>query len=336
MKEAYVQYLVCPECKSQLDLSIIEQENGRVKTGYLICPSCSTHFPIRNFIPRFVSSENYASSFGFQWKRLGHLQYDSISKRPITEERFFATTGWEKDLTGQIILEAGSGGGRFTEIVTKTNAFVISFDYSEAVEINYEYNGHHENLFILQADIYHMPFPDAYFDKVFCFGVLQHLPDVEKGFFSLVPKVKMNGQLAIDVYNKTIWRMLFYTKYWLRPFTRQMNKEKLFHLIEKWVSFWWNKVGWISKKLPYGRLIVKNLFFIADYRGLYDLPDETLKQWAILDTFDMFSPAYDQPQTMKTVRRWFQQGGFCDVLINYGYNGIYGRGTRCKEMEKKS
>lgn len=333
MKEAHIQHLVCPHCHEQLTLKAEEKVGERVKTGSLLCPSCQKQYPIRNFIPRFVPSENYASSFGYQWKKLGHLQYDSVSGKPITAERFFSTTGWEKDLSGQLILEAGSGGGRFTEVVTQTNAFVISFDYSEAVEINYEYNGHRDNLLIIQADIYQMPFRDAYFDKVFCLGVLQHLPDVEKGFFSLVPKVKMGGQLAIDVYKKSFWRMLFYTKYWLRPFTRKMDKEKLFRLIVKWVNFWWNKVGWISKKFPYGRYIVKNCFFIADYRGLLDLPDEMLKQWAILDTFDMFSPAYDSPQTLKTVKQWFERGGFCDITVRYGYNGIYGRGTRCKDVQ---
>ncbi len=328
MRETALKYLVCPQCKKNLILDTYRVKQGRIEEGALFCHPCAKQYPIKNFIPRFVPSKNYAESFGYQWKKMGHLQYDSVSGQPISKERFFKTTGWNTELFNEVILEAGCGGGRFTEVALQTKAFIVSFDYSNAVEVNYEFNGHHDNLLIVQADIYQMPFPPNSFDKVFCLGVLQHLPDVEKGFFSLTKMVKPQGHLAIDVYKKSLLRQLFYTKYHLRHFTKRMDKERLFHLIEKWVNFWWNKVGWISKYVPYGRYIVKNFFFIADYRGALPLEDDVLRQWAILDTFDMFSPMYDQPQTIKTVKRWFEEGGFEAIEVFYGYNGIIGRGKK--------
>ena len=49
--------IICPEHKMLLK----EEKNTRY-----ICPSgCS--FPVKDNIPRFVSIENYASSFGLQW-----------------------------------------------------------------------------------------------------------------------------------------------------------------------------------------------------------------------------------------------------------------------------
>ncbi len=328
MKEEHLRHLACPNCKADLALKIKKKVKDKIKEGELVCKNCKKSYPVINFIPRFVSSENYASSFGYQWNKLGYLQYDSYTKEPITEERFFKSTKWEKNLKGEIILEAGSGAGRFTEIVSKTGAFIISFDYSNAVETNYNYNGQKENVLIVQADIYKLPFRDNYFDRVFCFGVLQHLPNVEKGFFSLIPVLKSKGKLAIDVYKKSLLRKLLYTKYWIRPITKRIDKEKLFNFVEKWINFWWPKTRWISKRIPHGRYIIKNFLFIADYTGVYDLNDELLKRWAILDTFDMLSPAYDNPQTLKTVKNWFEKGGFENIEVEYGYNGIVGRGIK--------
>jgi len=34
------------------------------------------------------------------------------------------------------------------------------------------------------------------------------------------------------------------------------------------------------------------MLLIADYRGILDLSEEQLKEWAILDTFDVLSPMY--------------------------------------------
>jgi hypothetical protein len=62
--------------------------------------------------------------------------------------------------------------------------------------------------------------------------------------------------------------------------------------------------------------------------GVYPLLDDVLKEWAILDTFDMLSPRYDNPQTIDNVREWFERAGLLDIDVHYGYNGIEGRGTK--------
>ena len=82
-------------------------------------------------------------------------------------------------------MEAGSGAGRFTEVLLQTGAEVFSFDYSNAVEANLSNNGEKLNLHLFQGDILNIPFPEEYFDKVICLGVLQHTPDPEKAFISL-------------------------------------------------------------------------------------------------------------------------------------------------------
>jgi hypothetical protein len=54
---------------------------------------------------------------------------------------FGKETGWERDLTGQLILEIVSGSGRFTKEAIDTEATKVSCDYFNAVEVNYKPNG---------------------------------------------------------------------------------------------------------------------------------------------------------------------------------------------------
>ncbi|MCA9729842.1 MAG: class I SAM-dependent methyltransferase, partial [Candidatus Eisenbacteria bacterium] len=243
------------------------------------------------------------------------------------EKRFFEETRWEHALPGELILEAGSGSGRFTEQAVSTGAMVISFDYSYAVEANYASNGHHPNLLIVQADIYRMPFRPESFPKVFCFGVLQHTPDPERSLRSLVQVVSPGGNLVVDVYKRRArFKHMLVTKYWVRPLTRKMDPARLYRLTPRHVRLMWPLAKWIHR-LPYGRIINWQLL-IADYRGTYDLREETLKEWAVLDTFDMLSPRYDFPQTIETVTRWCKDAGLGAIEVAFGYNGIEGRGIK--------
>ena len=178
MKKKFLKYLICPETKEQLQLKNEVIEEDSIKSGTLY--SSKKTYEIINYIPRFVDS-HYASNFGFQWNIHNKTQLDKKNLFSISEKRFFETTNWTKILNNEVILEAGCGMGRFTEQALKTGATVISFDMSIAVEANYE-NNKNENLLVLQADIYNMPFKDNFFNKIFCFGVLQHSPDPEKSF----------------------------------------------------------------------------------------------------------------------------------------------------------
>jgi SAM-dependent methyltransferase len=224
-------------------------------------------------------------------------------------------------------LEAGSGSGRFTEHAASTGAMVISFDSSNAAEANYRNNGHLENILIVQASIYEMPFRSNYFDKILCIGVIQHTPDPQKAFLCLCEKIKPKGNIVIDVYKKLPWWMrIFETKYWVRPITKKIPSLGLYRFCERWVNLWWGMSGFAVKLT--GRRFLSWFLLIADYRGVYPLSDEMQKEWSVLDSFDMLSPEYDFPQTLESVRSWFEKAKLIKVEVNYGYNGIEGRGTK--------
>jgi len=229
-------------------------------------------------------------------------------------------------MPGEAILEVGSGAGRFTEQAAATGAMVVSIDASAAVEANHAANGKHENVLIVQADVYSLPVVAGSCDKIFCFGTLQHTPDPELAFTQLVRCLAPGGKLASDVYAFRWWTYLTSPKYWVRPMTKGLEPVVLHRACVGYVRFMWPILCWL-RLFPGGKYLSR-IALIADYRGIYDLPDKVLEEWAVLDTFDMLSPQYDRPQRIESVRQWFLRAGLQDVDVRYGRNGIEARGRK--------
>lgn len=316
---------VCPACRSN-QLVICNAEGPspeQVKTGTIECRSCGKSYPIIRGLPRFVPESNYAESFGFQWNIHSRTQLDSYTGLPISRNRVFEVTRWDASLPGERILEAGSGAGRFTEVLVSTGAEVVSFDYSTAVDANCNNNGRNENLILFQGDIFNIPLEPASFDKVLCLGVLQHTPDPAAAFASLARYVRPGGVLAVDAYTRNIAAWMQW-KYLLRPITKYMKKQMLYRLIENLTPILVpvaKVLRWIAGRAG-ARLVP-----IVEYSHL-GLSPELNRQWAILDTFDMYSPAHDHPQSLADVRRWFELAGFVEIDVRYGPNGVVGTGRK--------
>jgi SAM-dependent methyltransferase len=312
-----LKHLCCPDCACDLRLENASlDDDGRVADGVLTCQGCTAHFPITSHIPRFVATENYASGFGLEWTIHGRTQYDHDSGVPLSQARFYEETRWPASLEREIIIEAGSGSGRFTEHAAQTGATVLSFDYSYAVEANYRSNGHRPNVLIVQADIFKMPFRRGYADKLFCFGVLQHTPNPRRAFLSLPPYLKPGGDLVADIYIKTVAKYVLGTKYWIRPFTRRVDPELLYRYTQRYVALMWPLARLVRRIPGFGAAINWRLL-IGDYRLL--LSDDTvLRKWAELDTFDMLAPRYDLPQRVSTVHAWSREADLVDVDIRPG------------------
>jgi hypothetical protein len=74
---------------------------------------------------------------------------------------------------------------------------------------------------------------------------------------------------------------------------------------------------------------------IVEYSHL-GLPAKLNCEWAILDTFDMYSPDHDHPQTNSTVQRWFHEAGFEEISVADGPNGIVGKSRMPQSMDQDS
>jgi SAM-dependent methyltransferase len=318
--------LVCPSCRSALELGSDQTVEGFIESGLLRCSVCPRDYPIIRGVPRFVSQDNYAESFGFQWNRFPRTQLDSVSGQPITRTRFFHSVGWSPtEMTGRLVLDVGCGSGRFAEVAASTGARVVAVDYSAAVDAAQSNLGRRTGVDVVQADIYALPFRDRSFDFVYCLGVLQHTPAVKKAFLALPPKLKRGGRLAVDLYPKLLANILW-PKYWLRPITRRMKKQTLFRLVERWTP----RLLPLSRAIARIPVLGRRLRYfvpVADYKGILPLDDEALREWSILDTFDMFSPAHDHPQSAAALRSWLAEAGL-EAADVFRMGHLIGRGVR--------
>jgi len=224
-------------------------------------------------------------------------------------------------MEGERILEAGCGAGRFTEVVCKTGAEVVAFDASEAVEANRANNNHFRNLTVLRADIYNPPLQPQSFDKIFCLGVLQHTPDPGRSFLSLVRFLKPGGEIVVDVYRKDLLGLLQW-KYLLRPITKRVAPQTLYKVVSRAVP---PLVGPTAMLKRIGGKIGARVSPIAEFSHLGVSP-QLNRDWAILDTFDWYSPAHDHPQSIKAVRGWLVKAGLVGT-VGRGPNGIVLRGV---------
>jgi len=315
-----------PATGRPLELEVERAEGEEVLEGSFVADG--DRFPIIEAIPRFCPLQNYAASFGYQWSAFPTRQLDSRHAwGGQSARRLFAETGWPPRMEGQTILETGSGMGRFTEVLAQTGAEVFTFDSSLSIVSNLRNNGPFVNVHFAQADVYAPPFAAGSFDKVLCLGMLQHTPSPGDAFSSLTRFLKPGGEIVVDVYRLS-WRCLLMAKYYLRPLTHRLSPQALLRLVRFQVGWVFPFTGWIQRRVTRRGRNLSWVLGVADYRGLFEMDDATARELAELDSFDMFAPAYDRPQTLRAVRSWFAEAGLVDVVVEPGYNGIQGRGRR--------
>jgi SAM-dependent methyltransferase len=316
MRRDLLPLLCCPATGSALTLHDARMVGESVETGVLRNEPGSREYPIRHFIPRFVAGANYADSFGLQWNRFSRTQLDSHSGHPISADRFWKATGWTPDaLNGQWVLDLGCGAGRFAEIALGAGAKVIAVDYSSAADACYANLKQHENLHVLQGNVYDLPFPPRTFPFIYSLGVLQHTPDVRRAFDCLHPLLVPGGtgRICVDFYEHS-WKSALLPRHWLRPLTTRMDQETLFTVVEKAVPSLLslsNAIGAIPGAGP----VLRRLVPVANHRGILPLDDRGHREWALLDTFDWLSPRYDQPQTAATIRSWMSAAGLEEIEV---------------------
>ncbi|HSK70103.1 MAG TPA: methyltransferase domain-containing protein [Pyrinomonadaceae bacterium] len=321
MQRKLLEILCCPKCFADLEC-VSEKEDGiEILEGILECSVCKIKYPIEEGIPRFVDKNNYSSSFGYQWNEFKGTQLDSKSGTTQSADRFYSETGWTSDwLKGKWILDAGCGAGRFLDVVSQNDCEVVGIDISSAIEASKKNLADRKNVHFVQASIYELPFREGAFDGCYCIGVVQHTPNPAKTLESISRLVKKGGQLVVTIYERKPWTML-YSKFWLRPLTRRMKDETLLKTIRfiMPVAF---PVTDVLFRVPVLKKVCGFLIPIANYVDKKDLSRKQRYEWAILDTFDMLAPQYDQPQTEPEVVKTLSEAGIGEIerLPNPGLN----------------
>lgn len=321
MKEALLKILVCPKCKGPLNSKPTETaEDGDVLAGALACDACGVEYSVSNGIPRFVEPDNYATSFGYQWNRFRKEQIDSLNGTTLSADRFWSETGWDREqMQGKLVLDVGCGAGRFLDISSTADADVVGVDISGAVDAAKANLADRKNVHLVQASIYDLPFREGTFDLAYCIGVVQHTPDTRQTLSSIAEMVKPGGNVAVTIYPRKPWTKL-YSKYWLRPVTKRMQKETLLKLIQAVmpVAF---PITNVLFRVPKLSRVFQFMIPVANYVHEKQLSCDQRYSWAILDTFDMLSPAFDQPMTESEAREPLAAGGIeIDRVTDAGIN----------------
>jgi SAM-dependent methyltransferase len=320
-----------------VSVALINPASGQAlrRDGDRLVDEAGNAFPIVAGVPRICEADNYAGNFGKQWNLFSRTQLDDPQAgMTLSERRFFTQSAWAPEsLAGLDVLEVGSGAGRFSRaILEKTTANLWSVDYSSAVEANFAENGAiaPSRFHLFQASVYELPFPDNSFDRVFCFGVLQHTPDFEASVRALIAKARPGGRIAVDFYARRNLLSTVNAKYLLRPLSKRMPHDKLLKLIDK-------NLDWLTRSFDALNGIGLGAFTrflpIVDLRFLpKQLSPAERREWALLDTFDMFSPEHDHPQRIADVADMFERHGASVDFAGYvdvdGAKAAVVRGTR--------
>lgn len=299
MKSTALKFLVCPACKSRLELRVQLQQGPEIIEGRLCCEKCGGEYPILRGIPRFVHASAYAASFGYQWHWFKTVQLDRFNRTTESERALEATTGWkDADYAGRLVLDAGVGAGRFAEIVAAKGGEVVGIDLTSAVDAAYANIGQHENVHLLQADIFAMPFRERSFDLAYAIGVLHHTPDPCAAFDRVAVAVKQGGGLAVYLYAG--YGPGHYSSDLLRKLTTCLPPKAMLALSATSIPLIY------LYRVPLLGKILQLLCPISLHPNW---------RWRWLDTFDWYTPRYQWKLLYPEVHRWFRANGFLDVEV---------------------
>jgi SAM-dependent methyltransferase len=308
--------LLCPRCRGMFDIA------GDSPPA-LHCQGCGMHYEILHGVPR-LASDTYASSFGRQWNR-----YD-VARPSEDEATFQVKTGVAPaELAGNLVLDAGCGGGRYCRLIGSLGARVIGVDLSTAVEKAAALCVDLPDVCIAQADLLNLPVADAAFDMVFSIGVLHHTPNPRRSFAEVARKVKPGGRLAVWLYRRNTL-----PQEWLNTALRSVTSRIPARVLEPCCA----GLG-ILGGVP---VLNQTLNKIANFSNH---PDWTLR---VCDNFDWYAPCYQSHHTLDELRSWFCEEGFEDITElapswrgrfydwTYRHNLIIGSGVNVAGTRKKA
>lgn len=273
-----------------------------------------------------IEDQSYASNFGLQWELFHNTQLDSSTGSNTSENRLFGCSGWHpKSLSGKKVLEIGSGAGRFTEILLKHGAYVVSTDLSNAIYVN-QRNNYSDRLLLIKEDLSQLPLKSHSFDFVLCYGVIQHTPQPENSYKAVVNYANADGSCAFDHYSTSKlpspWN---FPKYAWRPLTTKMEPKKLLKIIETYIPKYF-PVDTFVKSIPRVGNYIAGCIPIPcwNYSGVEDFPQDrdALIRWAILDTFDALGAKYDTPWSLRRLHKFASTLPVKSYHAGIGGNGL--------------
>jgi SAM-dependent methyltransferase len=223
---------------------------------------------------------------------------DILNKTDESERTFIWKTGWKpEDLKGKLVLDIGIGAGRFADIASQWGAEVIGIDLSFAVSAAYKNIGHRDNVHIIQADIFDLPFRDDCFDHMYSLGVLHHTPDTRKAFNAVIPYLKSGGEFAIFVYAYGLYH--YFSDIW-RKITIKLPTKLMYSLSSIAIPLYY------LHRIPFFGRVFQFFLPTANWNDW---------RWRWLDTFDWYTPKFQWKYTWPEIFGWYKDEGFTNIEL---------------------
>lgn len=296
MKRELLELICCPDCAADLRVEDERRQNDEIESGSLVC-SQGHSYPIDGSIPRFVSGDAYADAFALEWNAFRTAHLDSLTGLDYLDRQFQSMLDFPlEDLDGKLVLDAGCGLGRFSEIVLNYGGKVVAVDLSRAIDAAFENLNHRGDTYFLQADIFNLPLRKEKFDLAYSWGVLHHTPDPPRAFRSLPPVVRPGGKLMTFVYANYNKPYVTVTEFY-RKLTKRLPKRLVLKLCYIAVPLYY--VG----KIPVLGPFVTRLLLPVSVRP-------PTHRWRVANTFDLYSPKYVFFYDHIDVHGWYERAGF--------------------------
>ncbi|MFY9265515.1 MAG: methyltransferase domain-containing protein [Solirubrobacterales bacterium] len=351
MREQLLDLLACPLCGGGLRFEdadpngsspvSIGDSGTNVENGRLAC-ACGADYPLSAGIPRIVSGAD-ADRSSSQRRGAGppldprvaatlrsysnwwdHVQKD-VSHQLDNAAILRARTGLEpEDVTGKVVLDAGSGNGRIAGVLCDWGAAaVVGLDLGHGVDRARELLGDRPNLHLVQGSIMNPPFPPESFDIVISLGVLHHTPDTRAAFNQVASLVKQGGQCAIYLYKRDEYRSgesEFYAgmKQAGGALYHEPMRRLVVNLPHRAILAW-------SRLMTYKRSLLERMARRRPLRALTHLLEFVLpydihkplesRAFNVVRNYDHYSTRYLTRHTRQEVIEWFQDQGFDDIHV---------------------
>jgi SAM-dependent methyltransferase len=318
-------------------VEFFEQEtahDGQVMTGTLDCSNCHTSYPITDGVPRFLRDDlngavaSTIEGFGFQWTRANvALRRAHFSSSEVFLD--FIKPVRPEYLVGKTVLDGGCGLGRFTLLSAQWGArLVVGVDLSCAVDAAFENTRHLENVVIVQADLFALPFADE-FDYIFSVGVLHHTADPRRAFQELARHVRAGGGFSAWVYarERNGWIVHFVNP--IRRLTSRWPRTALLVLAHLVAIPLYVAVKLIYRPVAHVRWLgpLRRVLFYYDYLVFLGAFGYAEQAYIV---FDHMVPELTEYIERDAFVDWFASGGLTDVVItSRSGNSWRGFGVKC-------
>jgi len=142
-----------------------------------------------------------------------YAEWDSDYYDPISAALYDRTVAAMLDAldatSGKTVLDAGCGPGVHSVRAIRRGCRVHAIDISEVALDETRRRASAEglagSLTTAREDLTRLTLADASFEAVFSWGVLTHIPEIEKALAELARVLRPGGRLAIQINNRTAW-----------------------------------------------------------------------------------------------------------------------------------